>query len=240
MFAAAIKLLIPFIIIFPGIMAFQLFGDRIADGDRAYAVLIQEVLPTGLRGVLFAALFGAVMSSLDSMLNSASTIFTMDLYKRRFRPDADGEHYVRVGRMATGGLVVAACLLAPLPARFEGVFNYIQMIWGFVSPGVVAVFMFAFLVPTATRAAALVGLLLGGPVYGILLWALPEVAFLNHMAATFLIVVLAMGTVTLLRPREAPFQFERKSDIDLTPDPWARPLGIGVLIATVALYVVFR
>ena len=65
-------------------------------------------------------------------------------------------------------------------------------------------------------------------------------AFLNHMAATFLIVVLAMGTVTLLRPREAPFQFERKSDIDLTPDPWARPLGIGVLIATVALYVVFR
>ena len=78
------------------------------------------------------------------------------------------------------------------------------------------------------------------PVYGGLLLALPEVAFLNHMAATFLVVIAAMTAVTFMRPREAPFRFERKSDIDLTPDPWARPLGIGVLIATVALYVVFR
>ena len=240
MFAAAIKLLIPFIIIFPGIMAFQLFGDRISDGDQAYAVLIQELLPPGLRGILFAALFGAVMSSLDSMLNSASTIFTMDLYKRRFRADASGEHYVRVGRIATGALVIVACLLAPLPASFEGVFNYIQMIWGFVSPGVVAVFCFAFLVPKAPHAAALVGLALGVPVYGGLLWALPDVAFLNHMAVTFLVVIAAMTVVTFMRPRETPFRFERKSDIDLTPDPWARPLGMGVLLATVALYVVFR
>jgi SSS family solute:Na+ symporter len=180
------------------------------------------------------------MSSLDSMLNSASTIFTMDLYKRRFREDASGEHYVRVGRIATGALVIAACLLAPLPASFEGVFNYIQMIWGFVSPGVVAVFCFAFLVPRAPDAAALVGLAVGVPVYGGLLWALPDVAFLNHMAATFLVVVAAMGVLTLTRPREQPFRFERKSDIDLTPDPWARPLGIGVLLAVVALYVVFR
>ena len=164
----------------------------------------------------------------------------MDLYKRLYRPDASGEHYVRVGRVATGALVIVACLLAPLPASFEGVFNYIQMIWGFVSPGVVAVFCFAFLVPRAPDAAALVGLAVGGPVYGGLLWALPDVAFLNHMAATFLVVVGAMSVMTLTSPREQPFRFERKSDIDLTPDPWARPMGIGVLLAVVALYVVFR
>ena len=80
------------------------------------------MLPVGLRGIMFAALFGAVMSSLDSMLNSASTIFTMDLYKRHFRPDADAKQTVKVGRIATAVLVVVACLVAPLPASFGGGF----------------------------------------------------------------------------------------------------------------------
>jgi SSS family solute:Na+ symporter len=238
--AAAIKLIIPFIIIFPGIMAFQLYGDRIVDGDMAYAVLIQEILPPGLRGVLFAALFGAVMSSLDSMLNSASTIFTMDIYKRRIRPEADAQALVKVGRVATGVLVVAACLLAPLPARFEGVFNYIQMIWGFVSPGVVAVFFFGFLVKRAPPVAAVVGLVLSVPVYGGLLWALPDVAFLNNMAFTFLVVVASMGLVTVAKPLAQPHVFQGGGDIDVTPDPIARPLGYSILAVIAALYILFR
>ncbi len=87
MLAAFIKLAIPFIIVFPGIMALQLYGGQIVNGDEAYPILIKNLLPVGLRGILFAALFGAVMSSLDSMLNSASSIFTMDLYRRHLRPD---------------------------------------------------------------------------------------------------------------------------------------------------------
>ena len=75
--AAALKLIIPFIIVFPGIMAAELYGDTLANPDQAYPVMIRDILPAGLTGIMFAALFGAVMSSLDSMLNSASTIFTM-------------------------------------------------------------------------------------------------------------------------------------------------------------------
>ena len=238
--AAAIKLTIPFIIVFPGIMAYQLFADRIADGDQAYAVLIREILPPGLRGFLFAALFGAVMSSLDSMLNSASTIFTMDIYKRFIRRDAGAHHYVRVGRVATGCLVIAGCLMAPLPARFEGVFNYIQMIWGFVSPGVVAVFFFGILLRRTPPAAALVGLTVGVPVYGALLGLLPDVAFLNHMAVTFVVIAVCMGVVTALRPLPEPFRFRGRAALDLTPDPWLRPAGVAVVVATLALYLVFR
>lgn len=79
LFAAGLKLLIPFIVVFPGIMAFQLYKGQMATADQAYPLLIKNLIPAGLKGFMFAAIFGAVMSSLDSMLNSASTIFTMDL-----------------------------------------------------------------------------------------------------------------------------------------------------------------
>ena len=158
-FAASIKLLIPFIIVLPGIMAFQLYGAEIANGDTAYPVLIQRILPTGLRGVMFAALFGAVTSTLDSMLNSASTIFTVDLYQRHLARDADPKRIVSIGRVATGILALLACLVAPLledPA-FGGVFKYIQMFQGFVSPGVVAAFVFGIAVRRAPPVAGVRG-----------------------------------------------------------------------------------
>ncbi len=231
--------MIPFIIVFPGIMAFQLYRDSIQSGDQAYAVLIQNLVPVGLRGLLFAALFGAVMSSLDSMLNSASTIFTMDIYKRHLRPDADQRHVVRMGRTATAVFVVAGCLIAPLPGRFEGVFQYIQMIWGFISPGVVAVFLFGLVFRRAPLAAAMAGLTLGIPIYAIFLKALPGVAFLNHMAFTFLILVLVMGVITLARPLPQPVRFEQTSSIVLVPSRWARWGGALVVAATAVLYIVF-
>ena len=164
MFAAFLKLVIPFIIVFPGIMAFQLYGDgSCRTATRPTRTLIRDLVPAGLRGVMFAALFGAVMSSLDSMLNSASTIFTMDLYRRHVRPDADARHWCGSGVGRPGSSSSLACLLAPLAGRFEGVFTYIQMIWGFISPGIVAVFLFGVMVRRAPTAAAWAGLLLGVP-----------------------------------------------------------------------------
>ncbi len=239
MFAAALKLLIPFIIVFPGIMAFQLYRDQIQHGDEAYAVLIQNVLPTGLRGILFAALFGAVMSSLDSMLNSASTIFTMDLYKRHLRPDTDAHKLVRVGRFATGVFVVAGCLVAPLPGKFEGVFHYIQMVWGFISPSIVCVFLFGLICRRAPAEAATTVMILGIPLYGTHLWLWPEMAFLNHMAITFVILVLVMWLITLWRPLASPVRFKQQTDIDLRSSPLAKFLGLLVALATVALYLIF-
>lgn len=94
-------------------------------------------------------------------------------------------------------LVVLACLMAPLPGHFQGVFTYIQMIWGFISPGVVAVFLFGVVVRRAPTAAAWAGLTLGVPLYGLLLWAWPHVAFLNHMALTFILLVGVMGAIAV-------------------------------------------
>ena len=237
--AAFIKLIIPFIIVFPGIMAFQLYGAEITNGDQAYPILIKNLLPAGLRGILFAALFGAIMSSLDSMLKSASTIFTMDIYKKYIKPDAETSQVVKVGRVATAIFVVAGCLMAPLPGSFEGVFQYIQMIWGFISPGIVAVFIFGLIFRRAPLSAALAAMILGIPVYGVLLWLLPEVAFLNHMAVTFIILVAVMGILTLVKPLPQPVRFTTQSSIDLTPSPLANTLGWIVIVLTILLYIVF-
>ena len=238
-FAAFLKLLIPFIIVFPGIMAFQLYQGQIADADQAYPMLIRDLLPVGLRGILFAALFGAVMSSLDSMLNSASTIFTMDIYKRHLRPDADPKKIVKIGRIVTVVFVVAGCLMAPLPAQVEGVFEYIQKFWGFLSPGIVAVFLFGLIVRRAPLSAAMAAMLLGVPIYGLLLWFLPNVAFLNHMAITFVVLIIVMTILTVWRPLPAPVRFDVQPAIDLTPSPLAKWCGGAVVVLTVVLYVVF-
>ncbi len=179
------------------------------------------------------------MSTLDSMLNSASTIFTMDIYRRHLKPEASDESLVKVGRVATGVLVVAGCLLAPLPGRFEGVFRYIQLVWGFISPAVVTVFFVGLFWRRATHAAAVTALLLGVPTYGLLLWLFPDVAFLNHMAITFLVLIVAMGLITWARPLAEPFRFTATSEIALEPHPWAKPLGWAVVLATVLLYIRF-
>jgi SSS family solute:Na+ symporter len=236
--AAFIKLIIPFIIVFPGIMAFQLFGDKIGNGDQAYAVLIRELLPSGLRGIMFAALFGAVMSSLDSMLNSASTIFTMDIYKKYFNKDAASNKTVKIGRIATAVFVIIGCFVAPLPAQFSGVFKYIQMIWGFISPGIVAVFVFGLLFRKAPQSAAVTAMLAGIPIYGLLLWFLPEVAFLNHMGVTFLLLIFIMTMITILKPLPEKVIFE-KNTAKPESSQIAKWGGMVVIVLTLILYIIF-
>jgi len=240
MLAAAIKLLIPFIIVMPGIMAAGLFPDQISTGDQAYPVLIRELLPAGLAGIMFAALFGAVMSTLDSLLNSAATIFTMDLYTRHLRPRATAGDQIRTGRITTGVLVVAGCLWAPMVASAGSVFTYIQMFWGFISPGIVAVFVLGFLWKRVPQWAAVGAMALGIPVYGVLLWRLPDVAFLHHMGITFLVLVAFMAVSTLVKPATARTVTPAPEAFDLTPSGGARWAGLAIVLATVALYVVFR
>ena len=172
--ACAFKLIIPFIIVMPGIMAFQLFGDDIMAkaggdvskaGEIAYPHMIASIMPSFLRGVMLAALAGAVMSTFNSGINSASTIFTIDIYRKYINPQANAKRQVRIGRIATAVIALFACLIAPLPGKFEGVFNYIQEIWGFISPGIVAAFLFGLIVKRAPAAAGRAALILGPILY---------------------------------------------------------------------------
>lgn len=201
---ACLKLVIPFIIVVPGIIAYELYANEIPAADQAYPYLMRHILPAGLRGLMFAAIFGAVMSTLDSMLNSASTILTMDLYKRYINPQASGAKLVWMGRALTAVFVVVGCLWAPLVAQVGGgsVFKYIQTVWGFITPGIVAAFLLGISMPRVPAPAALGAMLLSPAIYGWCLWALPDVAFLHHQAITFIAVSTYMALVAKHTPLE--------------------------------------
>lgn len=257
-FAAAIKLLIPFIIIFPGIIAFQLYQDQLtvpgATTDAAYPLLIRNLIPAGVRGFIFAAIAGAVISSLASMLNSASSIFTMDLYKRHWKKDASGKALVTMGRITTLIFVVIGCLIAPNLKHpgLQGIFTYIQEFQGFISPGILAAFAFGFIFKRAPESAGVSALILNPIIYAILLVffgnlpifnklgiTLGQIAFLNRMAITFVIIILAMGILTYLKPQKEPKTIPVRKEFDMKPTPSVVWLGTAVILITLGLYVFF-
>lgn len=240
-FAAALWLIVPFAIVFPGIMAVQLYADQLVTPDQAYPMLIRNLVPAGLRGFIFAALSGAVISSLASMLNSASTIFTMDLYKRHWQKDASQKMLVLIGRIMTVLFVLIGCLIAPRLSdpKFGGVFKYIQEFQGYISPGILAAFVFGFVFRRAPASAGITALLLCAPVYGLLHWQFGYIAFLNRMAITFVLVIITMGIITALRPLKVPKIMPVQKDFDMRPSLQVVWLGAVVITAVVIFYLIF-
>ncbi len=242
-FAAFLKLLIPFIIVMPGIMAYQLYHDQIVSGtaDAAYPLLIRNLVPGGLRGFMLAAIAGAVISSLASMLNSASAIFTLDLYKRYLRQDAPQKSIVFIGRTMTLIFVFIGCFIAPQLGhpRFQGIFNYIQEFQGYISPGILAAFLFGLIFKRAPGAAGVTALVANPLIYGFLHWQFGDIAFLNRMAITFGIILVLMAAITFWRPLKKPMVLPVRESFDMRPSPVIKWLGGTVIALTITLYIIF-
>jgi SSS family solute:Na+ symporter len=243
-FAAALKLIIPFVIIFPGIMSLQLYGNQMtaeSGTDAAYPLLIKNLVSPGIRAFIFAAISGAVISSLASMLNSASTIFTMDLFKRHWKKDASQKALIWTGRTTTAIFVLIGCIIAPYlgDERFKGIFTYIQEFQGYISPGILAVFVFGMVAKRAPAIAGVTGLILTVPIYGYLHWQFGEIAFLNRMAITFVFILIVMGIITKLKPLAEPKVMPVRQEFDMRPAPSVVWLGIIVIAITIALYIKF-
>jgi SSS family solute:Na+ symporter len=240
-FAAALKLTIPFVIVFPGIMAAQLYGNSMDNTDAAYPLLIKNLIPAGFRGFMLAAIAGAVISSLASMLNSASTIFTLDLYKKYFKKDASQGNLIFTGRIMTILFVLIGCIIAPYlgDPSFQGIFTYIQEFQGYISPGILAAFVFGFVVKKAPPSAGVVALVACVPVYGFLQWQFNEIAFLNRMAITFGIILILMSIITIVKPLKEPIKLPKRENFDMSPTPSVLGLGLAVIAVTLVLYILF-
>ncbi len=233
LFAAFLKLLMPLIVVVPGIAAYVLHQqgnfqtEMLQNGelnpDKAYPVLL-NLLPAGLKGLAFAALTAAIVASLAGKANSIATIFTLDIYKKKIRPDVDEKRLVQVGKMTVVAAMILAVLIAPLLGiDKKGGFQYIQEYTGFVSPGIFAMFILGFFWKKTTSNAALFATI-GGFIFSLFFKFLPgfmnlsflsqfgfakandagvyEIPFIDRMGFVFFICVLGMVLISLYENRK--------------------------------------
>ena len=200
-FAGFLKLLMPLIVVIPGICAYVLQAD-IGKPDEAYPWLLSNFVVTGFRGLAFAALIAAIVSSLSSMTNSTSTIFTMDIYKSYFNKNASERSLVKTGRIVSACALLIAVTIAPLLTTLDQAFQFIQDFTGLVSPGVVAIFLLGLFWKKATANSALWAAILTIPLAFVLdNFIFPGMPFLNRMGLTFLLLCLIIVVISLLENR---------------------------------------
>jgi SSS family solute:Na+ symporter len=239
--AAGLWLLVPFVIVMPGIMAVQLYGDGLSRPDAAFPTLIRSLVPSGLRGLMLAAIAGAVISSLASMINSAATVFTLDVYRRLLDRDAPQERLVLVGRIMTVICVIIGCLLAPRlqEPRFGGVFQFIQQFQGYIWPGIVGAFVFGMLVPQAPPMAGIAALICGPAIYGLFQVFATDLHFLIQVGITFELALGIMAAITFLWPLPVPRTLPSRQQGTLLLDPMVLAAGLVVACAVLGFWVVF-
>lgn len=210
------------------------------DYDAAFPLLLRKLLQPGITWFVLAAIFGAVVSSLASMLNSASTIATIDIFQK-IKPNSSQDQLVGMGKFFTVLFVLISCLIAPNlgnPA-FGGIFTFIQEFQGFISPGVLMVFLFGFLVPRAPRFLGWLGILVNVILYAYLYLFQSGIPFLNRMAICFGVVFAVMSIITLVKPMEKPVVMPTTDLIALESSKTAKIWAVGVVIGTIALYIYF-
>lgn len=220
LFAAFLKLLMPVIVVLPGIAAYVLWQNgyfaqemmvdmtnpdgsitKVVRSDKAYPVLL-NLLPAGLKGLSFAALTAAIVASLAGKANSISTIFTFDLYKKYFNTEASEGRMVSVGRVTVLVAMAIAILVAPQLRHFDQAFQFIQDFTGLISPGVMAIFLLGMFWKRASGFSALVAALATLPLgLGFNEW-MPEIPFLHRMGYVFSILVALMVIISIFRPRQ--------------------------------------
>jgi solute:Na+ symporter, SSS family len=245
-FGAYLKILIPVIVIIPGITAYVLFNHpdlqatltgldgTIHVADEAYPWLLRNFAPVGIRGLAFAALVAAVVSSLASMLNSTSTIFTLDIYRDLVKPNASEHHMVKVGRItAFVALVIAIVSAKPLLGGLDQAFQYIQEYTGFIYPGVVVVFGMGLLWKRATNRAALWTTIATIPAGILMKIALPDLPFIIRMGYVCIVLITLAVVLVLTDSHQVKVKpVSEKHHGMLTRAGWY--FGIGAAVTFIA------
>lgn len=248
-FAGFLKILIPFIVVLPGICAYYISQDpqafenmnlagKINVADDAYPWLIRNFTPTGIKGLSFAALAAAIISSLASMFNSTSTLFTMDIYKKYINKNAKDKALVNVGRMVSvSALVIALIAVEPLLGGLDQAFQYIQEYSGFIYPGIITVFGLGLLWKRASSTAAVWTAILTIPMGVLFKVTMPDVAFQFRAGYIFIILVTFFIIVSYFSKKtesaELPSQEDRAMMLR-----WGKILGISGIVMIIAAAIV--
>ena len=251
--AAVFKLIAPLAIVLPGVIAYHLFKDSIGPDQylQAYPTLVQTVLPAPLTGFFAAVMVGAVLSTFNSVLNSAATLFNQGVYLPLFKAHASGRQQVAVGRICSTVLAVAAILVAPAIDTSGSLFIYLQQINATFFGPMLAVILAGFLTSKASAAAAKTGLIAGPMLFYIINFLFNDevqsiaarffgsdgdIHFLHFLALVFVITAAVMAVVSRLWPDPAKDWTMPAAPVDMTPWKLAPAMSVFIVVMTFGVY----
>ncbi|WP_111640955.1 sodium:solute symporter [Marinimicrobium alkaliphilum] len=266
-FAGYLKLLPVFIFLFPGMIAYALHTQgaiNLESADQAFATLVNELLPSGVKGIVIGGLIAALMSSLASLFNSSATLFTIDFYKK-YKPQSSEEHLVKIGRYATVAVVALGILWIPVMQMIADVlYEYLQLVQSLIAPGIAAVFLLGVFSSRITPTAGFVGLVAGfvlgmlrlvltvfqdGLTEGSIWYALVDMNWLYYCSALFIVIVmLVIGVSFFTRPASkeqiagltyGSISKEQRAEIKAGIDKWDYIHTAIIIGITIFIYIRF-
>jgi SSS family solute:Na+ symporter len=236
-FAAYLKILVPFFVVVPGIAAVILFPE-LDRADEAYPNLM-SLMPSGLKGLVFAALIAAIVSSLASMCNSVSTIFTMDIYAN-IKKGKSQTHYVMIGRIVSVlALIIAMISAKPLLGNFDQAFQYIQEFTGFFTPGIVVIFVLGMFWKGMNSAGAIAAALSSAALSYVFRLMLPELPFMDRVGVVFLCCVAIAFVVSMLTKSQSSAEESKTvslGDVNFETTVSYNILTVGIIAILAAFY----
>ncbi|MCW5515072.1 solute:sodium symporter family transporter [Muriicola sp. Z0-33] len=266
--ASFLKILGPLILVLPGMIAYYYFDGGLASSDLAYPELVRAVLPNYLVGFFAAVLFGAILSSFNSVLNSSVTLFGIDIYKQHINQEAPEKTVVKYGKIFGVCLALAAMFIAPMIANAGSLFNYLQEINGIYSIPILTIIVVGYLTKKVPAIAAKVGIISGSLLYIISqFWLQPkfiasaleeakaagisdaaELAlveadayphYLHVMAILFITNSAIMLIIGRIYPRKEAFELQYTEQVDITPFKYVKHAGIAICVIVVSIYIYF-
>jgi SSS family solute:Na+ symporter len=266
--ASFLKILGPLILVLPGIIAYHYFEGGLSSSDLAYPELVRAVLPKYLVGFFAAVLFGAILSSFNSVLNSSVTLFGIDIYKQHINKDADEKTVVKYGKIFGIILAISAMFIAPLIANAGSLFNYLQEINGIYSIPIFTIIVVGYTTKRVPAIAAKIGVVSGSLLYilsqfilkphfiesalenattlGVtdaaalkLIEADAYPHFLHVMAILFILNIIIMLIIGKIKPRETPYELEYTEQVDIVPWKHTNTAGAIVVLIVVSIYIYF-
>ncbi|MGY8980581.1 MAG: solute:sodium symporter family transporter [Flavobacteriales bacterium] len=244
--ASFIKILAPLIVVLPGIIAYHIFEGNLESADSAYPMLVKKVLPTAWVGFFAAVLFGAILSSFNSVLNSSVTLFGLDIYKQHINKDANEKTIVKYGKTFGVILAIVAMFIAPLIANAGSLFDYLQKVNGIYSIPILTIIIVGYTTKYVPAIAAKIGLFSGCLLYITYMIfdiyspkVFSELHFLDVLAILFVLNIFIMLIIGFFKPREKAYVQEYTKQVDITPWKYLKPASITICVIVIGVYIYF-
>ena len=252
LFASAMKLVGPIMLCLPGIIALHMTDLNIEKQDQVYGAIVRHVLPDWSLGLFAAVLMGSILSSFNSALNSASTLFSLQFYQGYIKPSASGEEIVKTGKYFSIGLAAASILIAPLLAQMQSIFEYLQKVNGLYSVPIIGIFLLGITTKHIPALAAKVGMVVGMAFYAFFTFVnikdVPtffangdgDLHWLHGYFISFLSSVIVMIVLGQLYPKTedeiAVSDQKVPAPVDMTPWSQAKNASLAIVCATIGIY----